>query len=143
MLCQTCREHVRQDARSDGRTKHVIQSIEAFIDEMGVDVKKEIIDVLHRQLEIFQTKFVVRVSASVEPVLRDLVTNYRHGMGALRLRSMLNLTAQQEFRGARPARRPGIERAHCLRALHGSSGCPWVRLAPCIASPPTRPLKER
>lgn len=58
MLSEAGSQHVREQSRHDGRAQHIIKSLQAFAFQKLVDVKKEIVHILQRQMEIVQAKVV-------------------------------------------------------------------------------------
>jgi hypothetical protein len=72
-------EHVRQYPRHDCGSKHVIKPIEALLDEMGIYVEEEIVDILYSRFEIFEPKLVRQLGGLIESARHDLITSYCHG----------------------------------------------------------------
>ena len=63
---QTCREHVRQDAGHDGRSEHIVESLQSFLRKVRVDIVEEIVHVLHCHVEVLQAQFVRPVNIGVQ-----------------------------------------------------------------------------
>ena len=57
VLGQTGRQHVRQNARHDGRPQGVIEALEPLGHQARVHVVEEIVHVLYRKTEVFEPQF--------------------------------------------------------------------------------------
>ena len=79
MLGETGCQHIGQHARHDCRSKHVVEAIKSFLDQTGIYVEEEIVNILDGELEIFKTEFVGQDRCLVEPLRNNLIASYWHG----------------------------------------------------------------
>jgi hypothetical protein len=71
MLGKACGEHVRQDAGYDRRPQHVIEPLQPLLDETRIDVEKEVVHILHRELEVVEPQFIRQRRFAIEFRLVD------------------------------------------------------------------------
>ena len=58
VLCQTCSQHIGQNARHDCRAKHFVQSLQPLLGKVRVHIKEKIIRILNSHLEISEPQLV-------------------------------------------------------------------------------------
>lgn len=93
MLGQAGGQHVRDHAGHVGGPEHVIETLKALAQEIGVDVVEEVIHILHRQFEVLESQRVGQPRGLVEfraidNALRDEAAARRqaaHGTAAYRI----------------------------------------------------------
>ena len=66
VLCKAGREQVREQAGHNRGTQHVIKPLKSLLDQEGIDVKEEIVNVLHGEREIFEAEFERQGNCGVE-----------------------------------------------------------------------------
>ena len=66
MIGKAGRQHVGQDTRHDGRTKHVIQSLESFGQEMLIHVVEKIVNVLKGETKIVDPQLIGQGNVEIE-----------------------------------------------------------------------------
>jgi hypothetical protein len=54
MFCHARREHIRDQPRHGGGTKHIIKAMKPFAKQERIHVEKEVVNVLHSDLKIFE-----------------------------------------------------------------------------------------
>ena len=78
VLGKAGRQHVGQDAGHDGGAQHVVEPLKASFREVRIDVEKEVVNVLERNLKILESKLKRQVNVSIEARGIHYVSFYRH-----------------------------------------------------------------
>jgi hypothetical protein len=78
MLREACRERVREQAGHDGRPEHVVQAFEISPQKKCIYIEEEIVNFLHRKLEILQAQVIGQCCGRVEPRRIRLRPQKRH-----------------------------------------------------------------
>lgn len=63
---ETRRQHVRDESRHGGRPKHIVEALQPSAEQVAVDVEKEVVDILHRQVEVLGAQLVREPQFPVE-----------------------------------------------------------------------------
>src|SRR5581483_1843271 len=84
MLAEASCQHVGENARHDGRSEHIVKSLEPAFNEPAVNIVKKVIDVLHSDNEIFDEKLERKKRVLVEFGFVDMISLNRH-LGCARI----------------------------------------------------------